>query len=108
MSEGVREAVSFFDSRLASLARPQDSIEYDDSSSDEPWTSRFYDILRNPGGARRKARKVKPIARPPSWVLSALMHFAKGISLIGIVASFQAYAGESLGRRTVPLCRLDI
>lgn len=95
LSEGVREAVSFFDTRLASLARP--AIEYDvDEEDDRPWTSRFYEVLRNPtASATRKTKRSKRI-RPPSWLFGTLLHMVKGISLVGIAAAFHGYIGASL------------
>lgn len=117
LSEGVRDAVTFFDTRLTQLAAPTPSaIANGDEDLDESVGLFFqisaivndplilFDLAGYEEKERQKrraqkgrsGRKGQRRAILPRWLLGTLLHFSKGLSLIGIVSVFHGYLGELL------------
>ncbi|ORY80297.1 hypothetical protein BCR35DRAFT_304498 [Leucosporidium creatinivorum] len=113
LSEGVRDAVTFFDTRLTELAAPTASAIAngdDDLDDSDGIFSQLSAIVQDPlilfdlAGYEEKQRqkrraqgkrKAKRRAILPRWLLGTLLHFSKGLSLIGIVSVFHGYLATS-------------
>ncbi|GAA6031880.1 hypothetical protein JCM8097_003316 [Rhodosporidiobolus ruineniae] len=98
LGEGVREAVEFVNHQLEDsrwVAGTTSSKESDDlvPEQDEDGELTIYHYA-NPSRAKRYHRvSAKPVL--PPFLLRAVMHSVKGVSLIGVLSSFYAYAAAT-------------
>lgn len=116
--------MTFFDTRLSELAAPTPSaIANGDEDDGDGIISQISAIIQDPvilldlagyeekqrqkrrAEKGKRGRKLKRRAILPRWLLGTLLHFSKGISLIGIVSVFHGYLGESTLSFWIPALR---
>ncbi|KAK4052924.1 hypothetical protein OIO90_004200 [Microbotryomycetes sp. JL221] len=90
LSEGVREAVDLLGKQL------------ERSKYVNPVVAEAQNAGRHQPVTRQRTRPItsKPLAtttapKPPRWLLGTLLHFTKGLSLIGILSMFQTYVATT-------------